>query len=443
MKPTKSALAIIAAFSVLFTACSKDGKRTDEQNQQSLSDKPVEITEPVNLIFYVSGATFTATEFKNQIKDPVEKKFKHITIDRLEPPSTVTVPELFSSGTVPDLVFGDNYHTLKKLKVVEDLRPWFKKYNFDESRIKPYLTGYIHSFGDNGEIYGVPYNSNQHILYYNKDVFDKFGVPYPSDEQMTWEQALDLARQLTRTENGVQYIGLDAEGLTYYSRSLALATIDPITGKSLLGSPDWLRVFNITKANFEIPGFLPKDNTKYLWGRDVFMKDRTMAMRPAWLANMVGPMEELRQQGIDVNWDIAPVPTFADQLGKTRETQVHSITMTSLSKKKDAAFQVIQYLLSDEAQRIISRNGRVPAIINPELEKEYGAEVGTLKGKKIQNIFVGTPLQTHKSNQFETDIAKYMTEANLDLAHGLDVNSTIRKASENINKEVERLQKNQ
>jgi multiple sugar transport system substrate-binding protein len=443
MRNMKSLVATVLTLPVLLTACSQEAKPAAQLSTQPSADKPVEITEPTHLIFYTSGATFTATEFKNQIKDPVEKKFKNITIERIEPPATVTVQELFSSGTVPDLVFGDNYHTLKKVKVVEDLRPWFKKYNFDESRIKPYLTGYIHSFGDNGEIYGVPYNSNQHILYYNKDIFDKFGVPYPSDQQMTWEQALDLARQLTRTENGVQYIGLDAEGLSYYSRSLALATIDPITGKSLLGSPEWLRVFNITKANFEIPGFLPKDTTKYAWGRDVFMKDQTMAMRPAWLANMVGPMEELRQQGIDVNWDIAPIPTFADQLGKTRETQVHSITMTSLSKKKDAAFQVIQYLLSDEAQRIISRNGRVPAIINPELEKEYGAEVGTLKGKKIQNIFVGTPLQTHKSHQFETDIGKFVTQANLDLANGLDVNSTIRKASENIDKEIERLQKNQ
>lgn len=73
MNTTKSALAIIAALSVLFTACSQDGKRTDEQSQQSLSDKPVEITEPVNLIFYVSGATFTATEFKTRSRTRLKR----------------------------------------------------------------------------------------------------------------------------------------------------------------------------------------------------------------------------------------------------------------------------------------------------------------------------------------------------------------------------------
>lgn len=60
-----------------------------------------------------------------------------------------------------------------------------------------------------------------------------------------------------------------------------------------------------------------------------------MAMRPAWLANMVGPLEELREQRIESNWDIAPVPNFEDKLGKTREAQVHSVILTKQSKHKD------------------------------------------------------------------------------------------------------------
>lgn len=440
MNKTLSTLAFLLVMTVPLAACSKP-----QSAAEATSSTAAASSEPIKLTFYSSGPTFTNTEFKNQIKEPVEKKFPHIRIERLEPPTGTTIQELFSSGTIPDLVFASNFNPLRKLKAIEDLRPWIKKYNFDESRIKPHLYGYIKADSDNGEISAIPYNSNQHILYYNKDVFDKFGVPYPSDQQMTWEQTFELARQLTRTENGVDYIGLDVEGLTGFSKSLALPIIDK-SGKSLLNTPDWIRIFNATKQSFEIPGFLPrdpKDPSKYLYGRDVFMKDRTMAMRPAWLANMVGPMEELRQQGIEVNWDIAPVPNFADQLGKTREAQVHSLVLTQQSKHKDEAFQVIQYLLSDEVQRIISRNGRVPAIINPELEKEYGADVGTLKGKKIQNIFVGQPLQDHRIHEFEGDVTKFVTEANKDLAKGVDVNTAIRKASEAIDKEVERLQKNQ
>ncbi|MNG02008.1 Bacterial extracellular solute-binding protein [compost metagenome] len=163
-------------------------------------------------------------------------------------------------------------------------------------------------------------------------------------------------------------------------------------------------------------------------------------MRAAWLANMVGPLEELRQQGVEFNWDIAPVPNFADKLGTTREAQIHSISVNSQSKHKDEAFQVLEYLLSDEGQRTIARNGRVPSIINPELEKEYGADIPVLQGKTVQNVFIGTPIQEHYQHPYESDISKRLTEAAEGLAiKGLDVNSAIRQATDAINKDVETL----
>ncbi|WP_079913193.1 ABC transporter substrate-binding protein [Paenibacillus sp. 32352] len=402
-------------------------------------------TEPVKLLLYSNGATFTNTEFQTLIADPVKKKYPNITIERLEPPSTATPEEIFSSGTVPDLIFSTStsYYRFIKMGALEDVRELIKKYNFDASRLKLFLYDAVKQIADSGEIYGIPFNSNQHILYYNKDIFDKFGVPYPPDQQLTWDQALDLARQLTRTEGGVNYIGIDVQGPLGFARSLALPVIDPKTGKSLLSSPDWVRTFTYSQKNFEIPGFIGKNNT-YNYDRDQFMKDRTLAMRPAWLANMVGPMEELRQQGIEVNWDIAPIPQFSDHLGETREAQVHSLSISSQSKHKDEAFQVIAHILSDETQRILARNGRVPAIINPELEKEYGADVPVLKGKKVQNVFAGKPLKTHATNEYESDITKYVSDAYRDMVlNNIDVNTAIRKASENIDKEVERLRKNQ
>jgi multiple sugar transport system substrate-binding protein len=170
------------------------------------------------------------------------------------------------------------------------------------------------------------------------------------------------------------------------------------------------------------------------------MKDQNIAMRAAWLANMVGPLEELRQQGVEFNWDIAPVPNFSDQLGKTREAQIHSVSINSQSKHKDEAFQVLAELLSDEGQRIIARNGRVPSIINPELEKEYGADIPVLQGKTVQNVFVGEPIQEHYQHPYESEISKRLAEAAEDMAiNGLDVNSAIRKATEAINKDVETL----
>lgn len=42
-----------------------------------------------------------------------------------------------------------------------------------------------------------PVVNNTMSLYYNKDLFDKFGVSYPKDG-MTWDEVLELNRQLDK-----------------------------------------------------------------------------------------------------------------------------------------------------------------------------------------------------------------------------------------------------
>jgi multiple sugar transport system substrate-binding protein len=398
--------------------------------------------EPLTLTFFNTSGTFPDVEFQTLIADPIKKKYPNVTIERITPAATTTNEEVLSTH-VPDIIYSSSSSHQKIIRTgaYEDLRELIKRHNFDESRIKPILYDYIKDMtkGKGDEIYAIPFNANQHVLYYNKDIFDKFGVEYPTEKQLTWDEVLDIATKLTRTENGVHYVGLSVDNLTGLSKGLGLSYLDRETGNAALDTPEWLRVFELNKRIFEIPGYVTPDGT-WNWGRDHFMKDQTIAMRVTWLANMVGPLEELRQQGVEFNWDIAPAPNFEDQLGKTREAQIHSLSVNSQSKHKDEAFQVIAEILSDEGQRILSRNGRVPAIINAELEKEYGLDIPVLQGKSVQNVFIGEPLQEHYIHPYELDISARLTEAAEDLAvKGLDVNSAIRKATDAINKDVETL----
>lgn len=396
--------------------------------------------EPLTLTFYSNGATFTDVEFETMIAGPIHAKYPNVTIERITPAATTTPEEVLSTH-VPDILFSSVSQRLVRTGAFEDLRELIKRHNFDESRLKPIAYNYIKEItkGKGDQIYALPFNVNQHVLYYNKDIFDKFVVPYPTEKQMNWDEAVELGKQLTRTENGVHYIGLVVDNLTGLSKSLGLPYLNRETGDAAIDTPEWRRVFEQLKEIYEIPGYVAPDGT-WNWNRDNFMKDQNIAMRAAWLANMVGPLEELRQQGVEFNWDIAPVPNFSDQLGKTREAQIHSISINSQSKHKDEAFQVLSEILSDEGQRIIARNGRVPSIINPELEKEYGADIPVLQGKTVQNVFIGEPIQEHYQHPYEPEISKRLTEAAEDLAvKGLDVNSAIRKATEAINKDVETL----
>lgn len=53
-----------------------------------------------------------------------------------------------------------------------------------------------------GRVYGVPLNASANAIWFNKDLFDKAGIPYPKG-RMTWEELIDLAGRLTiRDPNG-------------------------------------------------------------------------------------------------------------------------------------------------------------------------------------------------------------------------------------------------
>jgi ABC-type glycerol-3-phosphate transport system substrate-binding protein len=95
--------------------------------------------------------------------------------------------------------------------VPTDLQPLAKKHGFDFNKFDTKLVDSIKSYSDQGQIYYLPYNTLAFALMYNKDIFDKFGVPYPKDN-MTWDEAIELGKKLTRTEAGVNYIGLRPPG---------------------------------------------------------------------------------------------------------------------------------------------------------------------------------------------------------------------------------------
>lgn len=397
--------------------------------------------EPVKLLLYVTGPTLTDTEFKTLIAEPVNKKYPYITIERIEALEGVSLQEVFTTKPAPDFTLIINPQQLIRLNVVEDLRPWIEKYKFDESRLKPVLYDHIKEFGENGEIVSLPFNSNQAILYYNKDIFDKFGVDYPPNEkQLTLEEVLALGSKLTRTDDGVNYIGYDTGGPTALMRDLALPILDAETGEPLLTKrEEWTKLFLFAQQSYKVPGYIGPNN-EYLYGRDAFIKEGKLALRVANLANMVGPLEELRQQGQEMNWDIAPAPNFDGYIGKAREAQVHSFVISNNSKHKEEAFLAITHILSDEVQRILARNARVPAIINPELEKEFGADVPVLNGKHIGNVFIGEQQKTHKIHKYEDQVTKFVSEAAEQVAlNGVDVNTALRKAEEAISREIETL----
>ncbi|MFB9280190.1 ABC transporter substrate-binding protein [Cohnella cellulosilytica] len=72
-----------------------------------------------------------------------------------------------------------------------DLETRAAKDKFDLSGIVPGILAYIKELSD-GRLYGMAPSFYSRAVYYNKDLFEEYGVPLPED-RMSWESLLQLA----------------------------------------------------------------------------------------------------------------------------------------------------------------------------------------------------------------------------------------------------------
>jgi len=436
----KIGMTLFVLMLVLVAACAqkevKTGSAPTEAPAAASSQQAVEEEkEQIELtIFKYGGVTLTQTEVETYFA-PVEKKFPHIQIKLLDIPEGDPIEPLLTAGTIPDLIFGGSYGELKEKDLLADLAPLKAKYGYDESRLKPEVVSAINQSSEGNQF---PFSINLPVIYVNKDIFDRFNVPY-INELKTWDEIIDIAKKLTRSDDGVNYIGIDLTPSKLGS-SLSLDLIDPVTEKAAVTNEAWTKVFQTIKKLYDIPGFVQGDDYRHDDKDDVFYVDRNLAMYSHNLAQLVGPLEELRKQGVTLNWDFAPHPNFEEALGTSLKINVHRFGVTKGGAHQEEAYQVLNYLLSDEVQRLVSRNGRVSVLNDPELEKEYGADIEVLKGKTIENIFKATPRPLSNEHVNERKVSKYLTEAASDIAlKGADVNTALRTAEEKINKDLETL----
>ncbi|MDR3276884.1 MAG: sugar ABC transporter substrate-binding protein [Treponema sp.] len=83
-----------------------------------------------------------------------------------------------------------------------DLRPYIEAVGLD---LSPIIDSSLPGAMRDGKIYGLPMTGSCWMLFYNKALFDAKGLEYPVN--LSWDQYLALAKQLTYTENGKKYWG--------------------------------------------------------------------------------------------------------------------------------------------------------------------------------------------------------------------------------------------
>jgi multiple sugar transport system substrate-binding protein len=319
--------------------------------------------------------------------------------------------------------------TLLTLELQSDISDLIKKYKYDLTRVEP-STIEIQRQLANGGIYGLPVNTTSGALFYNKDLFDRFGVAYPKDA-MTWEELYDLAKKMTRTDSGQQFKGLTfAFQHMLFLNQLSAPHLDPKTNKAMFLQNNFIQAFENMARFYKIPGNELPGNKFFLNNQqDPFFKDKTVAM-----------LLTLSTAGAnfgDMNWDMVQMPTFKEKPGVGPQSYPYYYYVTNMSKHRDAAFQLLSYITSDEYQEQQGKNG-VPTILKDKSKvlQSFGVNQPLYKGKNIKSMLPEKFAEPTMKTRFQAIADKEALAALGEYTSGKDLNTVLREAAERADKEI-------
>jgi multiple sugar transport system substrate-binding protein len=156
--------------------------------------------------------TLTVSNWADWSEQRLEDAYIH-TFGRAHPGVRVTMeavtngPEYrdriltsIAAGSPPDVVQLDNIDipAFVDAGVLQDLAPYLARVGLRTSDFEPRV---LAIFRRGSALYAIPKDFTPMVIAYNRDLFDRAGVPYPSTD-WTWEQFLAAAKRLTRDRDG-------------------------------------------------------------------------------------------------------------------------------------------------------------------------------------------------------------------------------------------------
>ncbi|HLI28630.1 MAG TPA: extracellular solute-binding protein, partial [Chloroflexota bacterium] len=102
----------------------------------------------------------------------------------------------WAAGRSPDVMFINYVPARAAAGMLANLEPWLARDPIDLTDFYPPL---LDLFRYHGALYGLPRDNDTKVIYYNRQLFDAAGVPYPQPG-WTWDDLRALAAALTRRD---------------------------------------------------------------------------------------------------------------------------------------------------------------------------------------------------------------------------------------------------
>lgn len=424
MKHARLLLSTVLAATLIASGCSSKPS-TEEQKATST---PSETKETVTMSYW--GSDFDKTRME-KIKAEFTKEHPEVDVQLVQISNDAYNQKMLATmaaGEPYDVIqLAEDFYSFASKGTLEDLTSYIEK---DKLDLNQYYKPAIDAYSYKGKVMGMPMRMGTMMLFYNKDLFDKAGVAYPS-ETWTFTDFYNAAKKISDPANGV--FGINAPNSWWANYG---AYIKP-RGGSLL-NPERTAFTLDSKASMEGLQFM----------QDLIWKDH-VAPQPKevpqgidlWTSGKLGMMIDgpwwvLDSQNKikDFKWDIAMPPK-----DKTAATPLFSnaFHITKGSNHKDAAWKVVKFWTGKVGQGILAtEHGDVPPLKEVANSPAY-LDLGGKAPENFKLILKGaenaySPEATIKWNEINSAVG-----VGLDTA--LNLNEPLNNVIPKVKAEVEKL----
>lgn len=343
-------------------------------------DKKVEI-----LLGYYSSDSSDAK--MKELIEQFEEKHPNITVKTQSAPYGQFYQKLdtqIAAGQAPDVWLSDGVYVMKYAQrgAAKDLTDWIAK----DLKADEYY-GLDFNKDADGRYWGVPQGIQVGVLFYNKDLFDKASVAYPTDE-WTWEDLKASAAKLTVDAGGktAEDSGFDAAsvnqfGLTFFSitegwfsvmKSYGGGALDEKAENSIINSPENKQAFEWMVDGMQRGIITDPVDLKSFQSNTAVFPSGSAAMRIGIYARVQAANEA------GLNYDVTLLPKGPD--GKRVSPVIANswvINQKSSDEKAQAAWEWIKYWATeDDVQKQWTELGEAVPVKKSVAESEVFLKAG-------------------------------------------------------------------
>ncbi|MFM1786317.1 MAG: hypothetical protein RL228_267 [Actinomycetota bacterium] len=289
-----------------------------------------------------------------------------------------------------------------------------------------------------GKLWSLSITNSTQMLFYNKDMLDKAGLSYPSQDpakRITWEEIATNSKKIV--DEGVAKYGFLLEQVENYYQIQALTESagggSGVRGAAMLTpnieNAGWVKALTWYQNSFK-DGIQPKGVGGF---------DTGPMFSDGKLAYFVGgPWDVYIFSGNKINWGVAAHPYFKGGKAVT-PTGSWSLGVNAASKKQDAAKKFVQFASLDSAGNLAVAKGigSIPAnkVAVPKYLSTLDAAAGA-KSKGVGKLLTYEVSKTAVARPSTVGFVQFndlLNKAFGDIRNGADVKTRLSQATKALN----------